>query len=523
MKDDEGNDRPTSIAPDTSPGTPSPKVERVGSSLDGVLQETVQHVDASRSILDRFLGARTLEETLRLWLASQPSADTLTTKDEVIGILSRDIAHIDRVLTDQVNAIIHHPKFQRLEASWRGLHFLAQHDENENVKIRFLTASWKEIVRDLEKSIEFDQSVLFRKVYSEEFGTAGGEPYGLVLCDFEVRHRLAPGHPTNDIAALRDISQVAAASFSPFVIGAGPEFFGFTSFTGLQRPMNLRRAFSQPEYLKWRSLRDGEDSRFMALTIPRVLARLPYRADGSRADGFHFEEDLSGEGLEHYCWSTAVYAFGAVVIRCFGESGWLANIRGIRQSQIDGGLVVNLPAHDFGTDFSGLVNKSTTDVVITDEREKEYSDLGFTPLCHLPGSDNAAFFACHSIQEPKVYDRREATVNARISAMIQYMLCVSRFGHYIKVMARDRIGQFTDAQGLERFLNDWVNKYVTPDDHANESVRARFPLREARVSVRQHPAKPGSFLCVSHFRPHFQLEQLVATVKLQTELGGTIV
>jgi type VI secretion system ImpC/EvpB family protein len=442
-------------------------------------------------------------------------------RSELRRRLSSVIAGVDVLLSRQVNAILHAPPLQKLEASWRGLFYLVDQAHGKDlVKIRVLSVRWEELARDVERAIEFDQTQLFRKVYSDEFGTPGGEPYGLLLGDYELTPHVAPGHPTDDPSVLRGVSQAAAAAFAPFIASASPAWFGVDDFSEMQRPINLARILEQPEYLKWRRFRETEDSRFIGLTVPRVLMRTPYGPADGRVDGFIFREQTDAPTSRRHLWGSAVYAFGAVVVRAFSQTSWLAEIRGVEPGKEEGGVVSGLPVVSFGTDAEGTAVKSSTDLAITDARAKDFSDQGFIPLAHCMGTDQAAFYSAQSVQKPKRYDVEAATTNARISAMLQYILCVSRFAHYIKVIARDRIGSFTRAEEIENELHLWVQRYVTADENASQAVKAIYPLREASVQVREEIGKPGSYRCVMHLRPHFQLEQLAASLKLQTELTG---
>ena len=336
---------------------------------------------------------------------------------------------------------------QKLEASWRSLRFLVeQTPEGSNVKIKVLNASWRELTRDLTvRSLEFDQSDLFRKVYNDAFGTPGGEPFSVLLGDYEIRHRSSAEHPYNDLETLDAISGVAAAAFAPFIASAHPSILELQDFAHLERPLDLTRTFDNLEYLKWKAFRNKEDSRFVGLALPHVLARLPYTDDSGRTDGFRFREDVAGLDRKKYLWGNAAYAFGAVLIRSFVETGWLADIRGARRGELSGGLVDGLPVHSFSTDKRGVAPKSSTDAIVTDAQEKELGMLGFIPLCHCQDTELAAFYGNSSVQQPLEYDKNSATLNARMSAMLQYILCASRFAHYLKVMARDRIGTFARA------------------------------------------------------------------------------
>jgi type VI secretion system ImpC/EvpB family protein len=488
--------------------------------LAEVVTATVATATPAVGRLQRFLDEPDPWKALALWVGTAALRPGPETTSHLARLLNQDIARLDGLLSRQVNAILHHPQFQKLEASWRGLRYLVnQLEESENIRIRILNVSWKELVRDVTTAIEFDQSQLFRKVYSEEFGSPGGIPFGVLLGDYEVRHRPGPDHPSNDVEALEAVSHVAAAAFAPFVTSAEPVMFGLDHFTELELPLNLPRTFEQMEYLKWRAFREQEDARFVALALPRVLMRLPYPDDGSRADGFRFREDVSSKDRSDYLWGNAVYAFGAVLVRSFTESGWLANIRGVPPGEIGGGMVTGLPAASFGTDAAGVAFRSCTDAMVTDHQEKELSELGFLPLSHCPDTEIVTFYGSQSVQKPKKYDDPSATANARVSAFLQYMLSVSRFAHYVKVIFRDKIGAFRSADECEDFLNRWITNYVTAADDISLEVKARYPLREARIQVRDHPGKPGSYLCVAHLRPHFQLEEMVTTVRLTTELA----
>lgn len=469
--------------------------------------------------IDRFLAEPEPGKVLRIWFGLGRSVRVNLTKNEIIDRLNGDIAALDERLTEQVNAILHHPRFQKLEASWRGLHYLIDHCAGKTgVKVRVLDLAWRELVKDLESAIDFDQSRFFGKVYNEEFGTPGGEPYGVILGDYEVSHRVSAEHPTNDLDALESLSHIAAAAFAPMVTGAHPSLFGLDDFTPLGTPLNLPRTFQQLEYLKWRQFRETEDSRFIGLVLPRVLMRLPYVDDGRRAESFRFFERVAGPDSSRYLWGNAVYALGAVLARTYAQSGWLASIQGVERGIETGGLVTGLPQHSFGTDVAGVAPKYSTDVMITDRDEKELGELGFMPLCVCKDTPWSAFYGSASVQKPKLYDELPATVNARLSAMLQYMFCVSRFAHYLKVIGRDRIGSFATAEECERYLQRWLLNYTIDADDASMQAKAKAPLREGKVEIREKPGKPGSYYCVMHLRPHFQLDQVVTAVKLVTEL-----
>ncbi len=493
---------------------PSPAGKPGESLLDRILGSNDQPAERRvTGLLDRFLAEPSPARALALWVG--PDALKSGARDAICRRLGRDLARLDELLNRQVNAILHHPNFQKLEGSWRGLAYLVnQVPEGMNIQVKVLNISWPALVRDLDRANDFDRSQLFRKVYDAEFGMPGGEPFGVLLGDYEIRN-----HP-NDLDALGKIAGVAAAAFAPFIAAAHPTLLELGTFTDLQRPINLGAAFAGPEFLKWRALREREDARFVGLTLPRVLMRMPYRDDSGRVDRFLFREDVSAADRSGYLWANAAYAYGSVLIRAFAAHGWLAAIRAIYPDQEAGGLVRGLPQHCFTTDHPGLVPRSSTEVQITDMQEKELGDYGFLPLCSCPDSGLSAFYGSQSIQKPQVYTDAGATVNARLSSMLQYMFCVSRFAHYLKVMARDQIGSHQEPAQLQDYLRRWLYEYVVGNSHASAAVKAERPLREAKVEVRPTPGQPGRFECAFFLRPHFQLDQLVSMIRLRTQLAG---
>jgi type VI secretion system protein ImpD len=486
--------------------------------LDAVVKSTLATRANAVSPVDAFLKARTTEQSLAAWFRTNAIDPAGLTKARVVRLLNRDVARIDALLTRQVNVILHHPRFQKLEASWRGLQYLVEcQEDGVNMQVRVLDCDWRTMLRDLDKAIEFDQSQLFKRVYSEEFGNPGGEPYAVLLGDYEIRPGVTPGCPIDDLQALRYLSQVAAAAFAPFVAGVHPTMFGLNNFTELQRPMDLAAIFRQTDYTRWRSLRQSDDARFVGLVMPHILLRPPYDDVRKRVSGFRFKEQTHDRS--DFLWGNAIYAFGTVLARAFAQSGWLADIRGVRQDLEEGGLVTGLPAVPFGTDRIHPIMKCSTDVIISDTLEKDLAELGFISLCHCKYTEYSAFYSNPSIQDPKSYDREVATANARLSAMLQYILCVSRLAHYLKVMGRDKVGSFIESHDCESFLNNWLQKYITQDDEATSEMKARFPLRDASAQVRELPGKPGSYGCVIHLQPHYQLDGMVSAVRLTTELA----
>jgi len=436
----------------------------------------------------------------------------MTVSRDTEAMINARIAQIDHLLSLQLNEVLHHPSFQKLESSWRGLKYmLDQSETGEMLKIKVLNVSKKELLRDLQRASEFDQSALFKKVYEEEFGVFGGSPFGAMIGDYEF------GRGPEDIELLEKISQVASAAHAPFISSAGSDMFNLDSFTSLDAPRDLAKIFDTTEYAKWKSFRASDDSRYVALTLPHVLGRLPYGKDGRQIEGFTYEEGVDGTDHSKYLWSNAAYALGARMTNSFSQYHWCASIRGVE----GGGLVEGLPVHNFRTDEGDVALKCPTESPISDRREKELADLGFVPLVHCKGTDYAAFFSVQSAQKPKLYDKEAANANARLSAQLPYMLAVCRFAHYLKAMMRDKIGSFMSRTDAERFLNQWITQYVTPDDTASPATKAQYPLREAAVQVVEVPGKPGCYRATAFLRPHFQLDELTVSLRLVAELPAS--
>jgi len=419
------------------------------------------------------------------------------------------IAEIDRLLSAQTNEIMHHEKYQKLEASWRGLHHLVFETETSTMlKIRVMNVNKESLGKELEKAIEFDQSTVFKGIYEQEYGMFGGEPFGLLIGDYEITN-----HP-KDINFLKKMSEVAAAAHAPFITSASPRLFGWDNFTELTDVRDLAKIFDQVEYGPRRSFRESEDSRYVGLTLPHTLMRLPYSADGEPTETFNFTEDVDGKDHSKYLWGNAAYSFGTRVTEAFALYNWCVAIRGVE----GGGLVTGLPYHTFSTDEGEVALKCPPEIAITDRREKEFSDLGFIPLVHCKNQDYAAFFGAQSCNKPKKYNTDDANANARLSSQLQYMFAVSRIAHYLKSICRDKIGSFMSRSDCEVFLNTWIMNYVTPDDNAPPTVKARLPLRDARVEVMEVPGKPGVYKAIAYLRPHFQLDELSVSLRLVAEL-----
>jgi type VI secretion system protein ImpC len=433
---------------------------------------------------------------------------TVNKQSALAGIKQR-IAEIDQTVSDQLNAIMHSEAFQALEAAWRGLHYLVMNSETGTMlKLRLLSASKKELLADLEKATEFDQSVLFKKIYEEEYGTFGGNPFSVLVGDYHF------GRSPQDVAMLEQVSHVAAAAHAPFLTAAHPGLFDMDRFTELSIPRDLAKQFESTELIKWRSFRDSEDSRYVTLTLPRVLLRLPYGPKTVPVDEFDFVEDVDGRNHDKYLWGNSAYALAQRITDAFAKYKWCAAIRGVE----GGGLIEGLPAHIFQTDDGDLALKCPTEVSITDRRENELNNLGFLAICHRKNSDQAAFFGGQTTNKPKVYNTNEANANARISSMLPYMLASSRFAHYIKVIMRDKIGSFMTKENVQKYLNTWLSDYVLLNDDAPQSVKAAYPLREGRVDVFDIPGKPGSYNAVVFLKPHFQLDELTVSIRLVAEL-----
>jgi type VI secretion system protein ImpC len=474
--------------------------------------------DAERNLLEQFLydGKMVKDESqipnsksILRELASQILDKKMEPLDDPAAMLVERISRIDEQLSIQLNEVMHAEDFKRLESTWRGLHYLVMNTETgEMLKLRVLNASRKELQADLDKAVEFDQSNLFKKVYEEEYGTFGGAPYSCLLYDFEF------GRHPQDMAFLEKLSQVAAAAHAPLMASASPRLFDMESFTELAGPRDLAKLFESSELIKWRTFRSSEDSRYVALCMPHVLLRLPYGPDTQPVEEFQFVEDVDGRVHVKYLWGNAAWAMAQRITDAFAKYGWTAAIRGVE----GGGVVEGLPTHTFKTDDGDIAVKCPTEIAITDRREKELSDLGFIPLIYCKGTDYAAFFGGQTTNKPVLYNTDEANANARLSAVLPYLLNASRFAHYIKSIMRDKIGSFMTADNVSDYLNTWISNYVLLSDDAGQEVKARYPLREARVDVKDVPGKPGVYTATIFLRPHFQLEELTASIRLVAEL-----
>jgi type VI secretion system protein ImpC len=468
--------------------------------LDRIVQEGRMARDDSQEVYARNLVGE---------FAAQVIDADMKVGTDTVAALKQRIDQIDELISKQLNEILHHRDFQALEASWRGLAYLVFKTETgTELKLRLLNANRKELQDDLAKASEFDQSVLFKKLYEEEYGTYGGAPYSFLVADFEVGR-----HPM-DMEFIENLSHVAAAAHAPLIAAASPKLFDLDSFTDLGTPRDLAKIFESTELIKWRSFRASDDSRYVALVLPHILLRLPYGAATKPVDEMKFEEDVTGRDHKKYLWGNAAYALAERITNAFSQYRWCAAIRGVE----GGGKVEGLPTHTFATDEGDKALKCPTEIAITDRREKELSDLGFISLCHCKGEDFAAFFGGATTQKPTEYNTNEANANARISAVLPYVLAASRFAHYLKVIVRDKIGSFQSKEDLSKFLNSWIAQYVLLADGAPQAQKAGFPLREGRVDVTEVAGRPGSYTATVFLRPHFQLEELTASIRLVATL-----
>lgn len=449
-------------------------------------------------------------------LVEESLKGTVTFDKSITKTITRAIDSIDATMSQQLSAIMHNADFQKLEGSWRGMHHLVMNSETgSQLKIRVMNISKRELFKDLDKAVEFDQSQIFKKIYEAEFGSPGGEPYGAMIGDFEFSN-----HP-EDVDLLGKMSQVSAAGFCPFVSAASPKLLGMDTFSELSKPRDLEKIFLDETYTKWRSFRDSDDARFVVLTMPRSLSRLPYGKNTKVVEEFNFEEvelDEKGDAKpvphDHYSWMNTAYVMGARLTDAFAKTGWCTAIRGAE----NGGKVEGLPAHVFTADDGDKSLKCPTEIAITDRREAELSKLGFLPLCHYKNTDYAVFFGAQTAQKAKKFDRPEATANASISARLPYIMATSRIAHFLKVIARDKVGSFMERQDCEDWLRRWIANYVSSDPHPSDEVKARYPLAEAEIKVEEIPGAPGSYNAVAWLRPWLQLEELSTSLRMVAKI-----
>jgi type VI secretion system protein ImpC len=445
-------------------------------------------------------------------LAAQVLEDKDLIADDAINSINAIVAEIDRKLAEQVNLIIHNPQFQALESSWRGLHYLINNTEtDEMLKIKVLNISKKELAKTLKKfkGTAWDQSPIFKKIYGAEYDQLGGEPYGCLVGDYYFDHT-AP-----DVELLSGIAQVAAAAHAPFIAAAAPATMQMESWAELANPRDLTKIFQNAEYAAWRSLRDSDDSKYIGLAMPRFLSRMPYGAKTNPVEEFEFEEDTAGADSSKYNWSNAAYAMAVNINRAFKLYGWCSRIRGVES----GGAVEGLPVHTFPSDDGGVDMKCPTEIAIGDRREAELAKNGFMPLIHRKNSDVAAFIGAQSLNKPAEYYDPDATANANLSARLPYMFACCRFAHYLKCIVRDKIGSFKERADMERWLSNWILNYVDGDPtNSSEETKARRPLAAAEVVVEEVEGNPGYYTSKFYLRPHYQLEGLTVSLRLVSKL-----
>ena len=489
------------------------EMETQGSALAGV---TLEGNDFAALLKKEFKPktdeAKSAVEQAVQTLAQQALADVTLRSTDAVRTIEAMIAALDKRLTDQVNKIIHHEDFQKLESAWRGLHYLVNNTESdEQLKIRVMNVSKQELGKTLKryKGTAWDQSPLFKKLYEEEYGQFGGEPYGALVGDYHF------DHTPPDVELLGELSKVAASAHAPFITGASPSVMQMESWQELANPRDLTKIFTTPEYAAWRSLRESDDARYLALCMPRFLARLPYGAKTSPVDEFDFEEDTAGATHAKYSWANAAYAMAVNVNRSFKTYGWCSRIRGIES----GGAVENLPTHSFPSDDGGVDMKCPTEIAISDRREAELSKNGFLSMIHRKNSDFAAFISGQSLQKPQEYDDPDATANAALAARLPYLFACNRFAHYLKCIVRDKVGSFRSRESMQNWLNEWILNYVDGDPaNSSEDTKAKRPLAAAQVEVEEIEGSPGYYQSKFYLKPHYQLEGLTVSLRLVSKL-----
>ncbi|MBU9816229.1 type VI secretion system contractile sheath large subunit [Rahnella sp. C60] len=479
------------------------QAEQSGDYLDQIIDNT----QAIRRESDRNKVKSQLDNLL-----TEVASGAVIVSNDLVGSIEARIAAIDELLSSQVSKIIQAPEFQRMESSWRGLHKLVQSSVTENTKVRVFNCTKKELLRDFKSASDFDQSSLFKSIYESEYGTFGGDPYSAFVGDFEFDCM------PEDVQLLEQISHVAAAAHAPFLSAANPGMFAMGSFSEMPRPRDLSKLFETSDYARWKSFRQSDDSRYVGLTLPRVIGRLPYGAKTVSIDAFNFEEkiDENNDGAS-YLWVNAAYDLAGRMVEAFEEYGWCAAIRGVE----GGGLVKSLPAYNYISQTGEKIMQCPTEVAISDRREKELAELGFIPLIYCKGTDYAAFFAVQSANKPRKYDSELANANAKLSSQLQYIMTTSRFAHYLKSIVRDKVGSFMSKSECQNFLQNWINQYVVGSDNVGPTIKASHPLREAVVEVVDVPGSPGSYRAVAYLKPHFQLEGLSMSLRLVAELPAS--
>lgn len=463
-----------------------------------------------------------LDDSIERWLKRSVRATPSYSREQLQYVAQQAYLLLSKLINQQLDEILHHPSFKKLEASWRGLQYLtnveADYDEDLTIKVKVLNVNWAALGKDVTRAIEFDQSNIFKRIYSDEFDTPGGEPFGVLLGDYAVTHRPRPGVSCSDVEIVKHMSDVATAALCPFITAADSSLFGLDSLRELGYPVNVSAIFEQKEYFQWNKLRDHEGTRFVGLTLPDMLMRQPYDDDNTRHESFSYRERIDNPDKD-LLWGNSCYAFGSVLIRAFANTGWFADIRGGIHEFGDGGVVRDLQYSKNRFEKNNISPRPATKTHIDDCLERELSDLGFIPLCSYHSTEHSVFYSNNSIHKSTEYTSDVATANAKLSAMIQYMMCVSRFGHYVKIIGRDKVGSFTGPQECQRVFQNWLNQYTTASDSNSAELKARYPLSMSKVEVKEKVGRPGYYNCIMHLQPHFQLDQLVSSIKLITELA----
>ncbi len=477
-------------------------------TTDSLLDEIIDNTNAVRQEADKDKFKYQIKNFLK-----EVSEGTLTVSSDLVGSIERRITEIDRLMSEQLSLILHSPEFQKVESAWCGLYKLVQSSVTENVKYRVLHCTKKELMKDFKSASDFDQSFLFKHVYESEYGTFGGTPYSVFVGDFYF------DNTPQDIELLEHISHVAASSHAPFLSAVCPGMLSMDSFSELPIPRDLRKLFETTDYAQWRSFRQTEDSRYVGLTLPKSLGRIPYGMKTVSAESFNFEEHINEENEgRDYLWINSAFDLTTRIVDAFETYGWCAAIRGVE----GGGLVKSLPAYSYVSHTGERLLQCPTEIAISDRREKELADLGFIPLVYCKGTDYAAFFAVQTVNKPRLYNSDKANANAKLSGQLQYILATSRFAHYLKVIVRDKIGSFMSREECEVYLQKWIMQYVVASDNAGQETKARYPLREATVEVVEIPGNPGMFRAVAWLKPHFQLEGLTMSLRLVADLPTTV-
>jgi type VI secretion system protein ImpC len=445
-------------------------------------------------------------------LAAHALENTELISDDTIKSMRAMIAEIDRKLTEQINLIMHHEQFQKLEGAWRGLHHLVNNTESdETLKIRVMNISKKDLHKTLKayKGTAWDQSPLFKRLYEEEYGMLGGEPYGCLIGDYYF------DHSPPDVELLGELSKICAAMHAPLISAASPQLFLMDSWQELSNPRDLTTLFTTSQHAAWRSLRESEEARYIGLTLPRFLARQPYGSKTNPVDEFDFEENTAGADSSKFCWANAAYAMAVNINRSFKLYGWCSRIRGIES----GGAVEGLPTYTFPTDDGGTDMKCPTELAINDRREAELAKNGFMPLLHKKNTDIAAFIGAQSLHKPAKYDDPDATANANLAARLPYLFATCRFAHYLKAIVRDKVGSFKERDDMQLWLQKWITQYVHGDPaHASEDEKAERPLAGAEVVITDVEGDPGYYNAKFYLRPHYQLEGLTVSLSLVSKL-----